>query len=791
MKKRVFALSVFLLIVVLCFSFLYMFPVLGSDSEKTTPSLKFKSWQIGRSGKGTDKSKPEHLSFITSTQALCSFTASVGYKSIPNKENTSPIDPKTVKWSVVDASHKMKLDTKSVKKNWSGSSPSEMAADTSFNVVGSLKGPTVMGTRTVGGKTVPDAIGSTSCTPDASRSKRKPVHRGGKKMKFKLKFTAQTVANQKVEVVLELAADDKDQIRQEYVDYNKPIPSRDEWSQEDTYDFGHYKLMMNAGLGGYFQDWIDAMNKLRQDINAKNVKKDPNATLLEDLTKKDFTLNSGYRNPHHNYDHARAHTVLSSHMYGYALDVNGKNIDGVSGADQTKMVTVALAKKEDGGAGARHAQKYKNKTHVHADWAPKDWGDRLKSKDKTKYTAGDAPVFKLPKAGVSSSSSQLNILPTTGVYTAKVGQVHTSSVSASEALYGVNWYVASSGETGLGSFVEYDSGGSGVTKASLDYTFSSSGEYVITAVAYKYSDMSKLGEVSYTVSVTANIPVKTTPSLSYSLVSSDGVYTATAGTGHEANFTANQAYDSVSWYLKRPSDASAVYQRTDSGNGSSTTSQFGYSFPSGVSGDYVFKAKGTIGSTGFDVSYTVSVSLPKPKVKKPIWSNIPDPYNLTVGDSFTLDFSSYVTGSPTLTWGGGRPPAGLRFRRGVLSGKVTSVESRGIRVTATNSAGAAHSEWVQINISAAAPVSLPIWSDIPDPYNLKVGDSFTLDFSSYVTGSPTITWDGGRPPAGLRFRRGVLSGKVTSVESRGIRVTATNTAGAAHSEWVKINVTTP
>ena len=238
-----------------------------------------------------------------------------------------------------------------------------------------------------------------------------------------------------------------------------------------------------------------------------------------------------------------------------------------------------------------------------------------------------------------------------------------------------------------------------------------SGDYVITAVAYKYSDLSKLGEESYTISVTASTPVETTPALSYSLVSSDGVYTATAGTGHEANFTASQAYNSVSWYLKRPSDASAVYQRIDSGNGSSTTSQFSYSFPSGVSGDYVFKAMGTIGSTGFEESYTVSVSLPSsstppatpaptPTVSLPVWSDIPDPYNLTVGDSFTLNFSSYVTGSPTLTWGGGRPPAGLRFRNGVLSGTVTSIESRGIRVTATNSAGAVHSEWVQINVTA-------------------------------------------------------------------------------------------
>lgn len=89
-----------------------------------------------------------------------------------------------------------------------------------------------------------------------------------------------------------------------------------------------------------------------------------------------------------------------------------------------------------------------------------------------------------------------------------------------------------------------------------------------------------------------------------------------------------------------------------------------------------------------------------PTVSLPVWSDIPDPFNLTVGDSFSLDFSSYVTGSPTLAWGGGFSPEGLSFSDGVLSGKVKAVESSGIRVKATNSAGSAYSEWVQINVSA-------------------------------------------------------------------------------------------
>ena len=86
-------------------------------------------------------------------------------------------------------------------------------------------------------------------------------------------------------------------------------------------------------------------------------------------------------------------------------------------------------------------------------------------------------------------------------------------------------------------------------------------------------------------------------------------------------------------------------------------------------------------------------------------------------------------------------------------------------------------------------VIAPVWSDIPDPYSLTVGDNFYLDLSSYVTGSPTFTRNGGRIPAGLSFSNGIVSGTVTSVESRGFRFTATNSAGSVDSEWINIVVT--
>ncbi len=92
---------------------------------------------------------------------------------------------------------------------------------------------------------------------------------------------------------------------------------------------------------------------------------------------------------------------------------------------------------------------------------------------------------------------------------------------------------------------------------------------------------------------------------------------------------------------------------------------------------------------------------PPPTVTAPVWSDIPDPYNLTVGDSFYLDVSSYVSGSPTLSRNGGVIPAGLRNRNGVISGTVTRVESRSFRFTATNAAGSANSEWIKITVTAA------------------------------------------------------------------------------------------
>ena len=200
----------------------------------------------------------------------------------------------------------------------------------------------------------------------------------------------------------------------------------------------------------------------------------------------------------------------------------------------------------------------------------------------------------------------------------------------------------------------------------------------------------------------------------------EGLFNALPGDSHKSVLSAPEAYSRVDWYVASSGvTGRGVLMETDPGDGSSTTAEFTYTFASDASGDYVITGV-FVDSNGdeTDSSYTVSVSgsttvatTPVSSVSVPVWSDIPDPYNLTVGDSFYLYLNGYVTGSyvvgnpTTMTKSGGRIPAGLSFNSGVLSGTVTTVESVSVEFEASNSAGSAKSEWIEFKISAAAPVS--------------------------------------------------------------------------------------
>ena len=105
-----------------------------------------------------------------------------------------------------------------------------------------------------------------------------------------------------------------------------------------------------------------------------------------------------------------------------------------------------------------------------------------------------------------------------------------------------------------------------------------------------------------------------------SLTPSTGTYTATAGDSHTANFSTSSPYSSIYWYVKSPSDTSA-YGTTveiDQGDGSTTTADMTYTFPSDVSGDYTIMAYVYDSDNSvYEESYTVSISLPERSPETP------------------------------------------------------------------------------------------------------------------------------------------------------------------------------
>ena len=203
-------------------------------------------------------------------------------------------------WTVFDGNQGIKVATgTTLQHNWSGSHPYRLLGDTSFNVVGTLKLAAYEPT------TTPDLCKDVNLH---RRGERTPSHRNNTKLAFKIKFRAQTRSGQTVSDVLSLKAIEEDQIRQEYVDLNRPIPSRDSFGDDDTYDFSHYTKMLNYNLDANYKKWIAEINKLKHnDVSA--------------FTIDDFVVTSGYRNPHHNVHHAGSTATISPHMYGYALDV--------------------------------------------------------------------------------------------------------------------------------------------------------------------------------------------------------------------------------------------------------------------------------------------------------------------------------------------------------------------------------------------------------------------------------------------------------------------------------------
>lgn len=172
-----------------------------------------------------------------------------------------------------------------------------------------------------------------------------------------------------------------------------------------------------------------------------------------------------------------------------------------------------------------------------------------------------------------------------------------------------------------------------------------------------------------------------------------------------------------------------------------------------------------------------------PQPPAPVWNDIPDTIYRAIGESLNLDLSSYVSGSPTITRTAGTIPAGLALSNGVLSGTPTTIETRELQFTATNTAGTAQSESVTIIIRPLRIRNIPE-SDLTMTRN----QPFSLDLNQFVVSdSPTTLSIIGTLPTGISLNNGTLSGTPTGTKTAFlIGIIGTNSHGSHSRLYVII-----
>ena len=310
------------------------------------PSIKFKSWTVGRSS-GTAATRP--LSFITNTETTCKVTFEVTYNG-SQSPNTCEITSDA--WNVTMSHGFTVTSTETVEPSGSG-----------FSKVWTYKA-TLKGNSAV-------RIKDTKCDADKRGPGLKTDYpgRNGERMWLSVRFTG-THSGGTVGVSLALAQDEIDGLRQEYVDWNRQVvPARGKFTLNSgsVFNWGHYRYLIDQGLD------------VRREAWAKWTK--------PSFTKESFYATSGFRHPHHN-SHCVPGARNSSHQYGNAIDVRGRkaydrnenwinrhmDFTGPKGTPDGKVNSY---ERNEMFQSARRAGAFYRKIyptgHLHADWRPSDW----------------------------------------------------------------------------------------------------------------------------------------------------------------------------------------------------------------------------------------------------------------------------------------------------------------------------------------------------------------------------------------------------------------------------------
>ena len=377
----------FIFVVFVCFSVMPVF----SSTGGTAPKLQFTKWQAGQ-GQEYTVSNPPHT-FITDTETTCQITATVAYAS-SQPSSVYPLTSYT--WSVT-GSHGYTFTT-------------ETTASGAIDQIGTTFTLTATGT---------------GDQHNSSTGGHRPMRgREEKPITFTVKFIGEYGSGsgsdqQTVEVEVVFEQDEKDQMRQEYLDVRRlhkehrssdtgtygdlRIPSRGELGTSgQRFNNGHYSYLINKSLEDKILHWWQACDKVAYEAL-------DNDDLKNDRGNKELRLTGGYRNPHHHVYHVYAGqsmsdvTYWSLHQFGLALDVgevdmNGKNDieGGYNGIDGNFMEEAA----RDYAGASWTSNNYRTEPHVHAQWgavrnAPGK--DSTSSQRSTKKTTTVNPITTTPE----------------------------------------------------------------------------------------------------------------------------------------------------------------------------------------------------------------------------------------------------------------------------------------------------------------------------------------------------------------------------------------------------------
>ena len=330
-------------------------PASPPQSSCTAPTLTFKKWVIGQSA--TDfPTEDKPTTFITNEETSCDVEVQVTYNG-SQPPNTCELTGVSF---TVTMSHGFTVSsTKTVPPSGSGFSKVWTYRATLTGDQSNRRLPrNHKKAKVCDGERLPNG-------PDNSDKLDYPG-RYGKPIEVKINATG-TYSGGTVTLPEEtVTQDQRDGIRQEYVDYNhNVIPARTYFKSgaSSIYNWGHYHYLIDEGLQSKRAAWAGHAG----------------ASLV---------VKSGYRHPWHNFRCAKAQLkyLHGLHQYGCALDVSGDlNGNGTITKDEQRKL-VAAGKKATG--GTRWSWEYGAPGyHVHTDWRPTNW---IPADGTTTYTVESA-----------------------------------------------------------------------------------------------------------------------------------------------------------------------------------------------------------------------------------------------------------------------------------------------------------------------------------------------------------------------------------------------------------------